>query len=131
MPEPTTRTSGTGLAPNVAGALAYLLGPVTGVLFLLIEPEDRFVRFHAAQSTIVGFAVLLASIAVMVIGTGLMIIPLLGWIAAALLTLVFGVGTLALWIGLMVQAYGGRERKVPGIGDWVRKLAEPGSVRAG
>ena len=38
-----------GLPPNLAGALAYALGLVTGILFLVIEPykNDRFVRFHA------------------------------------------------------------------------------------
>ena len=44
--------AGSGLTPNVAGALAYLLGFITGVLFLVIDPfkNDRFVRFHAFQS---------------------------------------------------------------------------------
>ena len=28
--------SGTGLTPNVAGALSYFLGPITGVLFRVI-----------------------------------------------------------------------------------------------
>ena len=49
-PHPTATTSSTGLQPNVAGALSYLLGIITGVLFLVIEKENRFVRFHAAQS---------------------------------------------------------------------------------
>ena len=41
-----------GLKPNAAGALAYLAGIVTGILFLVIDPykSDRFVRFHAFQS---------------------------------------------------------------------------------
>src|ERR1700723_3206365 len=44
--------AGAGLTPNVAGALAYLLGLITGILFLVIDPfkADRFVRFHAFQS---------------------------------------------------------------------------------
>ena len=41
--------AGAGLTPNVAGALAYLVGAITGILFLVIDPfkTDRFVRFHA------------------------------------------------------------------------------------
>ena len=41
-----------GLTANTAGALAYLAGIVTGILFLVIDPykSDRFVRFHAFQS---------------------------------------------------------------------------------
>ncbi len=44
--------AGSGLTPNVAGALAYLVGVITGILFLVIDPfkTDRFVRFHAFQS---------------------------------------------------------------------------------
>src|SRR5271156_3585559 len=44
--------AGAGLTPNVAGALAYLVGAITGILFLVIDPfkADRFVRFHAFQS---------------------------------------------------------------------------------
>ena len=40
-----------GLQANAAGALAYLAGIITGIIFLLIEPykSDRFVRFHAFQ----------------------------------------------------------------------------------
>jgi uncharacterized membrane protein len=49
----STGTS-TGLAANVAGLLTYILGPITGVLFLVLEKENRFVRFHAMQSVVVG-----------------------------------------------------------------------------
>jgi uncharacterized membrane protein len=40
------------MSPNVAGALAYPLGFITGILFLKIDPYkyDPFVRFHAFQS---------------------------------------------------------------------------------
>ena len=45
--------SSTGLDPNLAAALAYLLGFLTGILFLVIEKDSKFVRFHALQSTMV------------------------------------------------------------------------------
>ncbi len=35
----------TGINPTVAGLLSYLLGFVSGVIFLIIEKENRFVRF--------------------------------------------------------------------------------------
>jgi len=41
-----------GFDENVAGALCYGLGWVTGVVFFATEPENRFVRFHAMQSMI-------------------------------------------------------------------------------
>ncbi len=48
MPAPAS----TGLQNNAAGALAYLGGLITGILFLVIDPykTDRFVRFHSFQS---------------------------------------------------------------------------------
>ena len=44
------RASSTGLETNLAGALCYLLGILTAIAFLVIEKEDREVRFHAYQS---------------------------------------------------------------------------------
>ena len=43
----------TGLDENVAGLLCYILGWITGIVFLVIEPDNKFVRFHALQSIIV------------------------------------------------------------------------------
>ena len=42
----------TGLQENVAGLLCYVLGWVTGLIFILIEKENKFVRFHAMQSIV-------------------------------------------------------------------------------
>ena len=42
--------SSTGIQPNVAALLAYLVGFVSGLVFFLIEKENKFVRFHAMQS---------------------------------------------------------------------------------
>ena len=99
----------TGLSPNVAGALAYLLGPLTGILFLVLEKENRFVRFHAAQSVLVSIAMVVLSIALTVLNSILAIIPILGWIVGILLTLVVGLGTFVLWLLLMFQAFQGKE----------------------
>jgi hypothetical protein len=49
--------SSTGLEPNTAGLLCYLGGWISGIIFLVIEQENKFVRFHALQS-IVTFGVL-------------------------------------------------------------------------
>ena len=101
---------GTGLAPNVAGALCYLLGLVTGIVFLMIEKEDRSVRFHAMQSIILSVAVLVVSI---ILG----FIPLLGWLLGLLINLAVGV----LWVVLMVKAYQGEEWEVPVLGKIARE----------
>ena len=53
----------TGINPTVAGLLCYLLGFVTGIIFLVLEKENRFVRFHAMQSIFVfGFLFILQMI---------------------------------------------------------------------
>lgn len=131
MSEPVSTSHGTGLAPNVAGALAYALGPVTGIVLLVVEPEDRFVRFHAAQSVVVSAAISVGAVALSLATAVLAVIPVLGWLVAALLYVAFGAATLGLWVWLMVQAYQRREWEVPGVGAWVRRLAAPGSLRAG
>lgn len=121
MTSPATPT--TGLAPHVAGALAYILGPVTGVLFLVLEKENRFVRFHAAQSIAVGILLIALSIGLSLLGTMLAFVPVLGWIAALLLTLVVGFGTFMLWLLLMWRASKGKEWEVPIAGGLARRIA--------
>ena len=121
-PHPTATASSTGLQPNVAGALAYLLGPLTGIAFYVLEKENRFVRFHAAQSIVIGIAMVALSIAFSVLGGVLAFIPVLGWIVALLLSLVLGFGSLALWLFLMWQAFQGKEWEAPAVGAYARRM---------
>ncbi len=100
----------TGMEPNVAALLSYLLGVVTGVIFFLIEKENKFVRFHAMQS-IVTFGSLI------VLNVVLPFIPVLGWILWPLISL----AALILWIILMIKAYQGEYFKLPVIGDIAEK----------
>ena len=96
----------TGIDPTVAGLLSYLLGFVTGIIFLVIEKENRFVRFHAMQSILTfGFFFVLNII--------LHFIPFIGWIFVPIL----GIVTLIVWILLMVKAYKGEYYKLPVLGD--------------
>lgn len=120
MTSPATPT--TGLAPNVAGALAYVLGPITGVLFLVLEKENRFVRFHAAQSITTGLLLVAISIALSVLSTVLAFVPVLGWIVALLLALVIGFGGFVLWLLLMWRASQGKEWEVPVAGAFARRI---------
>jgi uncharacterized membrane protein len=122
-PATTTGTSSTGLSPNVAAALSYLLGPITGVLFLVLEKQNRFVRFHAAQSITVGVALIAVSIVLSILSTVLAFIPVLGWIVAILLSLGLGLGSFVLWIMLMWRAWQGREWETPLAGSFARRIA--------
>jgi uncharacterized membrane protein len=107
MGDNTDRTS-TGLDANVAAALAYGLGWISGAAFLLLERENRFVRFHAMQSVIV-FGTF--SVAWFLF---LSIIPLLGWLIAFFLILPVSA---VLWLLLMFKAYQGDRFKLPIAGE--------------
>ncbi|HEU4698406.1 MAG TPA: hypothetical protein VFS40_04460 [Gemmatimonadales bacterium] len=124
-----TRTS-TGLAPNVAGLLAYLLGPITGVLFLVLEKENRFVRFHAAQSIAVSVALIVVNVAFGVFASVLAVVPVLGWLVALLAGLGLAAVGFVLWLVLMVRALGGREWEVPVVGAYARRYVPAGEVAA-
>jgi uncharacterized membrane protein len=119
---PRPATSSTRLAPNVAGALTYVLGIITGVIFLVIEKENRFVRFHAAQSIAVTLLLIVLSVGLSVLSSALFFVPVLGWIAAFLLSVVLFFGTFVLWVLLMWRAYQGREWEVPIAGGIARKM---------
>ncbi len=123
-PSNTTTASSTGLAPNVAGALAYLLGPITGILFFLLEKENRFVRYHAAQSITLGLLWIALSVVFSVLSGMLVMVPVLGWLVALLLSVVFGLGGFFLWLFLMWRAFQGREWESPIAGPMARKLAD-------
>ena len=81
----------TGLTENVAGLLCYVLAWVTGLIFILIENENKFVRFHAMQSIIV-FGVL--TVANFILG----LIPVINIV----ITPIIGLLGFVLWIILMV-----------------------------
>jgi uncharacterized membrane protein len=108
--ESSQEVSSTGLDPNLAGLLCYLLGLITGIVFLIIEKENRFVRFHAYQSLAVFGALFVLSL---IAG----FIPLIGKPISFLLAPV----GLILWILLMVKAYQGERYKLPVAGDWAEE----------
>lgn len=121
-----TAATGPGLTPNMAGALAYSLGIITGVLFLVLEPyrRDRFVRFHAMQSVLYFVAAVAFSIAWRIMVGMLMSIS--GWLALATvpIRLLISLGLFCLWLFLMYQAYSGREFSIPILGPIAKKHAE-------
>lgn len=122
--EPTVQeTQGTGLDPNVAGALSYLLGALTGIIFYILEPEDEFVRFHAAQSIVVsvGFFVLAfgTSIVTTILGVlsgasaGASIAFGLISLVISLIWLLVALAGFGLWLFLMLRAYQGNRTRIP------------------
>ena len=113
---------GSGLPENVAGALSYLLGPITGVAFFIIDRPRAFVRFHAVQSIAVCIAWVVLAVIFMVLSAILGFIPILGWLVSLLLSLGLSLAGFLLWLWLMLQAYQGHEWEVPGLGPHVRRV---------
>ena len=100
----------TGLEENIAGLLCYVAWWISGLIFLLLETENKFVRFHAVQSIII-FGII--NIILVIFGW----IPWFGWVVSSF------VGGLAFvfWVVLMYKAYQGIMYKLPVTGDLAEK----------
>ena len=109
MVEKNSKTS-LNLDENVEGLLCYVLGWITGIVFLILEKKSRFVKFHALQSLIT-FAVL------MVLAWVFMVIPFIGYI----ISWIIWVLTIILWIVLMIKAYQHEMFKLPVVGEIAEK----------
>jgi len=102
--------SSLGIDANIAALLSYLLVFASGMLFYVLERENKFVRFHATQSMIT-FTVFF------VLGVNLRIMPLFGSSPLMLL----GIIEVGVWIILMIKAYKGEYFKLPLIGNFAEK----------
>ena len=109
--------SSTGMDPKVAGLLCYLLTWVTGLVFYLIEKENKDVRFHALQAILFGAAWAVIWIAVSILTPVLSLIFSGFGILMGLVWFASWVVFLIMWIMLMVRAYQGERWKLPVIGD--------------
>lgn len=99
-----------GMEANLAALLSYLLGFITGIIFYVLEKDNKFVRFHAMQSIVVFAPLFVVSVVVRLIpGVGLLLNTLLA---------VLGI---ILWIILMVKAYQGEDFKLPVAGEIAEK----------
>jgi uncharacterized membrane protein len=105
----STPGSATGLKKETAAALSYVIGPITGLIFLLLE-KDEYVRFHAMQSIVF-------SVAAFVLNSVLGITVILSPIVPILVLLEF-----ALWLVLIFKASQGEKWEIPYLGQYVYRL---------
>jgi uncharacterized membrane protein len=114
--------AGAGMQENVASALCYLVGLITGILFLVLEPHNRNrnVRFHAFQSIFLNVAWIVLIIVTNIIAVAL---PWSLYVVVSMLYLVLFLGVFVLWLYLMISAYQGKRVKLPVIGDIAEKQA--------
>ena len=113
--------SSTGLEPQFAGALAYLAGPFSGIIILLAERTNRFVRFHAWQAIIglgglgaLTVALLLSAfLGLFISSTAFRTLYLLAGIAAVVWLVAWGV--------CLVKAFGGSAWRMPIAGNFAAR----------
>jgi uncharacterized membrane protein len=110
-----------GLTDNMACALCYLLGLVTGVIFLIVAPynQNPRVKFHAWQSILTHLAVIVIFWAVGISGV-MMAFMGLGALLAMLWPLL-GICTFVGWLFLMYKAYNGENLSLPAVGGFASK----------
>ena len=118
----TAIATSTGLAPRTAATLAYSAWWITGLIFWLLEREDRFVRFHAAQAiTAFGAIALLIILFGGLAGASLSFLPA-AFTPLLLAAFVTWLGGLALWLMAMWKAASGDAFRIPLAADWADKL---------
>jgi len=133
VPGPTGGApSAAGLQENVAGALCYAVGLVTGIVFLALAPynQNPRIRFHAFQSIFFniawiilhyGFAIVIGAMGYQLLGA---VFARLTW----LVWLVIGLGGFLLWLFLMYKAYNNTPLVLPIIGPIAQKQAAGSAV---
>jgi uncharacterized membrane protein len=137
-PPPSPRPA-TGLEPNIAAALSYIW--IVGVIFFILEKENRFVRFHALQSILFGVANTIIMFLLAIVAVFLTVVFSIGAAAASsgggggiatlvsllvwVIWLIFWFIGLAMFVGLIiaaVKAYQGQKFKLPIIGNMAEKM---------
>ncbi len=118
-----SQPSSTGLNPSTAGALAYVAGPFSGALFLIVERTSRSVRFHAWQALLglrrlgaLAIACLGLAFAMLIVSPA--IFKVLLWVSA-----ISAVATLIVGAVCVVQAFAGRRYRIPIAGGFAERFA--------
>ncbi len=120
--------SSTGLEANVAALASYAVGWITGLIFFIVEKENKFVRFHAMQSIIVFGALSALGIVLSFFFQFFIMIRLyVVFQALALLSNLIWLAAVVLWVILMVKAYQGENFKLPIAGDIAEKALKANS----
>jgi uncharacterized membrane protein len=113
------------MADNVASALCYALGLITGIIFLVLEPysKNRLIRFHAFQSIFMHVAIIVLYIAFGIVFRIMIEIAGVFGLITGIIWPIMGLGSLCLWLYLIISAYQGKTIVLPVIGPIAQKQA--------
>jgi uncharacterized membrane protein len=110
---------------NMAGALCYLFGFITGILFLVLSPynQNRTIRFHAFQSIFLNIAWFALWIVITIVMIPFRLIPFLGLFISIVLHSALGIGGLIVWFYMLFKTYNGEKIVLPVVGPFADKQA--------
>lgn len=120
-----------GLSPNAAALVSYIWVPVTSILVIATEKQNRLVRFHAWQSLFFGLGIFALTIVLSIVIGVLMLVagaisPYLGIIislGSLLVWMILAAAILGVWIMCLVKAYKGEMYRLPLIGKYAENMS--------
>jgi len=108
------------LDENLVAALSYVFGPFSGIFVLVMEKGNKFVRFHALQSTLWFLMLMIIGWILSIVGSVFSVIPVIRIFTGGIIGLAMTVGSLIYFgskIFLFLKAYSGKTFKMPILGD--------------
>jgi uncharacterized membrane protein len=121
--EDLTGVTSTGVDPRLSALLCYLAWWVSGLVFLVIEQEHRAVRFHAAQSIVLFGGLSLLILLMAMASLGVLFISPAAFQAIWMLSWLLSLGSVALWLFVMLKVLRGESWRVPYAGNLAARLA--------
>jgi uncharacterized membrane protein len=133
-------TSIGGLEAHIAAGLSYFFTPILPLIFFFMEKNNRFVRFHAMQSILLGVAAVVFYIVVVILQTVIFVgssaadsatgstgaIGATGGLVGCLISCLYGIGSLAFlgfWIWGLISGFTGKYTKLPIVGGLAERFA--------
>ena len=114
----TQNPKSTGLAPNIASMLCYVLPGITSTILLFLEKENKEIIFHAWQGTLLGAAFVVGLITLKIVGGIVgMIVTFVGVLIGVLGGQLWGIAFLIFWVVGLVKGYQGERWRIPILGD--------------
>jgi len=124
-PNPGAAAPAAGMTENMASALCYALGLVTGIIFLVLTPynQNRNIKFHAFQSIFMHLALIVCYVGLTILSIMLHGIPIIGALFGLLLSMALGLGSFLLWLFMLFKTYNGEKIVLPVVGELAQKQA--------